>query len=106
MKKIKEKAMLLGQGWFGVSSSWGGGDFSTYEGTVGKVVQAINAAITLSALVAVIMIVLGAYLLITSGGDAEKAEHGGNAIRNGIIGMIIVFLAGVIIRFVMNAIIN
>ena len=59
----------------------------------------INTAVAVSALVAVIVVVYGGYLLITSAGDAEKVEQGNRAITNGIIGLIIVFLAGTIIRY-------
>lgn len=92
--------------WFNVTSTWGGGDFTTYAGVVGRVVGLINSAILFSSLVAVGIIVYGAYMFITSAGDADKAESGANAIKNGIIGMIIVFLAGVIVRFVMDKVIN
>ena len=67
-----------------------------------KVVPFLNWAIVLSGLVAVIMIVYGGYTFITSAGNPEKVEKGRNVLVAAIIGMIIVFLARVIVELVID----
>lgn len=109
MKKLKqyinEKGVLFAS-WFGVTNGWGSDAFTTIDGTIGKVTEIINTAIFLSALVAVGLIVYGAYNMISSAGDAEKYEAGTKAIQNALIGMVIVFLAGMIIKFVVTEILK
>lgn len=50
--------------------------------------------------IAFIYLIYGGILYITAGGDAEKATKGRTAIINAVIGIIIIFLALVIIRWV------
>lgn len=50
--------------------------------------------------IAVVYLVYGGILYITAGGDAEKATKGRTAVINAIIGIIIILLAYVIVRWV------
>ena len=50
--------------------------------------------------IAVIYLIYGGILYITAGGDAEKATKGRTAVINAVIGIIIIFLALVIIQWV------
>lgn len=47
-------------------------------------------------------LIYGGILYITAGGDAEKATKGRTAVINSVIGIIIVFLALIIIQWVRN----
>lgn len=76
--------------------------FRTVEDIVAFIAVVLNFVIGFSAVVAVIMIIYGAYNLIMSGGDSEKISKGGKAITAAVIGMAIVFLAKLIITFVLN----
>lgn len=67
-----------------------------------KVITALNFFIAFSALVAVILIVVAGYMFITSAGDPEKVEKAQKALTAAVVGMIIVFLARVIIGFVVD----
>jgi len=92
--------------WFGISNPWGSDSFTTVSGSVSKATIAINSAMSFSALVAVIIIVWGGYLMITAAGDAEKIEQGNKMIVNGVIGMAIVFLAGVGVKYLVTEVLG
>ena len=75
--------------------------------TIGSVISdrvhpAINFFVLFSALVAVALIVASGYMFMTSTGDPEKIEKAQKALTAAIVGMIIVFLARVIIGFVIG----
>jgi type IV secretory pathway VirB2 component (pilin) len=85
-------------GWFGINNPVGG-DFTTVQGTANKFVEVINGAINVAGLVAVIIILYGAYLMIISSGDADKFDQGNKAITGAIIGLIIVFVSKMVVLF-------
>jgi hypothetical protein len=51
---------------------------------------------------AVIMIIIGGFRYITSSGDSASVNSAKNTILYAIIGLVIVALAQVIVRFVLN----
>lgn len=52
--------------------------------------------------VAVLMIIISGYTLITASGNPDKIEQGQKSLTASVIGLIIVFVAGLIIRFVLE----
>jgi len=66
--------------------------------------QIINVISILVGVVAVIMIIFGGFRYITSGGDATKVTAAKNTILYGLVGLIIVALSQIIVRFVLNQI--
>ena len=64
--------------------------------------RVINIISIIVGVVAVIMIIFGGFKYITSGGTAEKVTGAKNTILYGLIGLIIVALAQVIVRFVLR----
>lgn len=80
--------------------------FTTPEGVVETVVFILNTLVGLSALVAVIMIVVSGYMFITAGGDSDKVKSAGNTITSAVIGLAIVFLARTIIVFLIENVIH
>lgn len=101
--KIKNIAFA---GWFGISNPWGSSSFETIGGTISKAQSVLNFFINFSGLVAVGVIIYGAYLLIIAAGDDNKIEQGMNTIQAGIIGLIIIFVAGIGISWVIKAILK
>lgn len=99
--EIKSRGVLFAS-WFGINNPFGGDSFSTIEGTAERVGAVIKFAINASGIVAVVVIVYGAYLIIISAGDSDKYEQGMSTIQAAIIGMIIVFLAAAIINFLIQ----
>jgi hypothetical protein len=62
----------------------------------------VNILSTLVGTVAVIMIIVGGFKYISSGGDSTKVASAKNTIIYAIVGVIIAALAQVIVRFVLN----
>ncbi|HPQ79204.1 MAG TPA: hypothetical protein PLG47_01990 [Candidatus Dojkabacteria bacterium] len=64
----------------------------------------LNWLVAMSAVVAVAMIIVAGYNLITSNGDSEKVQKGTKGITSAIIGLVIAFCARMIIVFVLETI--
>ncbi len=92
--------------WFGISNPWGSSSFTTVDGTISKVQTALNFFINISGLVAVVVIIYGAYLMIIAAGDDGKIEQGINTIQAGIIGLVIVFVAGAGIQWLVREVLK
>ena len=72
---------------------------STFNDILTSVVNIISVIV---GVVAVVMIIVGGFRYVTSGGSAEKVGGAKNTILYGLIGLIIVALAQVIVRFVLQ----
>jgi hypothetical protein len=72
---------------------------TTVNATVRTVINLMSVIV---GIVAVIMIILGGFRYITSAGAAEKVSGAKNTILYAIIGLIIVALAQVIVRYVLT----
>jgi len=86
----------------GVSLTGNGGctgDASQFEKVIKLVIQIISV---IAGIAAVIMIVVGGLRYITSGGDSSKVASAKSSIIYAIVGLIIVALAQVIVRFVLS----
>ena len=76
-----------------------GGDESSFNALLTKIINIISVIV---GVVAVIMIIVGGFRYITSGGSPDKVTGAKNTILYGIIGLIVVALAQVIVRFVLK----
>jgi len=63
---------------------------------------ALNAFVLLSALVAVVLIVVAGYGFMTSAGEPEKVKKAQQTLTAAIVGMVIVFMARMIVGFVLD----
>ena len=85
-----------------------GGDCGTDEQTqseISDIVQTVvNILSVIVGVVAVIMIIIAGLKYITSSGDSNNVTSAKNTILYAIIGLIVVALAQVIVRFVLNAV--
>jgi hypothetical protein len=72
---------------------------NTFNNLLTKIINILSIIV---GIVAVIMIIVGGFRYITSGGNSEKVAGAKNTILYGIIGLVIVALAQVIVRFVLN----
>jgi magnesium-transporting ATPase (P-type) len=66
--------------------------------------RVINVLSSLVAVVAVIMIMVGGFRYVTSGGDSNRTTAARNTIMNSIIGLVIAVSAQVIVRFVLHSV--
>ena len=72
-------------------------------GNVDKLITSIvNIFSVIVGLIAVVMIIYGGFRYITSGGDSTRVNGAKNTILYAIIGLIVVALAQIIVRFVLN----
>lgn len=76
-----------------------GKDATGFNTALEKIINIISIIV---GVVAVIMIIYGGFRYIVSGGTAEKVTSAKNTILYGLIGLIIVALAQVIVRFVLK----
>lgn len=60
----------------------------------------------LGGVVAAILVAVGAYSILTSGGDVQKVKDGREQISNAIMGFALILLAVTVIRIVFNTFIN
>lgn len=63
---------------------------------------AINFFVYFSAFVAVVLIVVAGYGFMTSAGDPEKIKNAQKTLTAAIVGMVIVFMARMIVGFVLD----
>ena len=90
---ISQRAFAEGQ--FGDIPDTGGG-----EDIHGALENVITKILTFLGIVAVIVIVVAGIRLIIGGADEQQREKARNAVLYAVIGLILVLLAGAIVRFV------
>jgi hypothetical protein len=91
----------------GLGSSVGSGDCiepTNTKGLNGTVTAAINIISLVVAVIAVIMVIVGGLKYVTSQGESAGTASAKNTIIYAIIGLIVVALAQIIVRFVANRI--
>ncbi len=93
-----EEISSIGEGFL---INWGAG-INLEMVVENRIITALNFFVAFSALVAVILIVVAGYMFITSAGDPEKIEKAQKAITAAVVGMIIVFLARLIVGLVID----
>ncbi|MGH7237633.1 MAG: pilin [Candidatus Saccharimonadales bacterium] len=71
-------------------------------GPGGVILKAANVIAILGGIIAVIMIIVGAIMFAASGGDSKTVETGKNMIVYSLIGIVVIALAYVIVRFVIG----
>lgn len=67
------------------------------------ITNVINIISLIVGVVAVIMIIIGGLRYVTSGGDSGQVGNAKNTIIYAIVGLVVVALAQVIVRFVVNS---
>ena len=66
------------------------------------IAQIINIALGILGIVALVIILMGGFKWMTAGGNEEGVESGKKAIGQGVVGLIIIFVAFAITRFVFS----
>lgn len=64
------------------------------------ILSTINAFLYLTAAVAVVMLIVGGFKYVTSGGDQNTVKSAKNTIQYAVIGLVVAILAYAIVRFV------
>jgi len=77
-----------------------------FEGTGGDlsslIVNILNWLIGFAGVVCVVMIIVGGYSYMTAGGDESKVQGASKTLTNAIIGLVICFIAVVLVNFVLD----
>lgn len=71
----------------------------TLTDTIANIVNLISVAVGAAA---VIMIIIGGFRYVTSGGKEESVKGAKNTILYALVGLLVVALAQIIVRFVLN----
>ncbi len=69
-----------------------------------RVIDIMNAIVGIVSVLAVVVIVIGAILFVTSTGEAAKTTRARNTILYGVVGLVISLLAFAIVSFVSSAV--
>lgn len=86
-----------------IGGSWTGSDCETTGPSIGGMIEtAIIIFSTIIGAVAVVMIIWGGFKYITAGGDSGKISSAKATLLYAVIGLVIVALAQVIVRFVLG----
>ncbi len=64
----------------------------------------LNTVVGLAGLIAVIFMVIGGILIITSGGDEDKSKKGKGYVTYGIVGLVIVIIAGALVNYLITTV--
>jgi TRAP-type C4-dicarboxylate transport system permease small subunit len=70
---------------------------------IGKI---INVVVSLLGLIAVVLIIIGGFQWMTSGGEEEKIMKAKQLMINGIIGLVIIVLAYAIATFIIGKLVD
>jgi hypothetical protein len=62
----------------------------------------IDLLVILSSIVAIVMIIVSGYTLITSTGNPDKVKQGQDTLTAALIGLVIVWIAGLIIKSILS----
>jgi hypothetical protein len=73
-------------------------------GQGGIINKAANIIALITGIFAVIMIIIGGFTYVTSGGNPEKAAHGRRQVLYAVIAVVVVALAWTLTSFIMNLI--
>jgi hypothetical protein len=64
--------------------------------------EIIDKIVIFSVVVAVVMVIVSGYTLITSAGNPEKVERGQKTLSATIIGIILIYLVSMIIKYILT----
>lgn len=73
----------------------------TVDSTVGKVINVLSFVV---GVISVIMVIIGGLKYVTSGGDSSKVSSAKDTILYAIVGLVVVAMSQVIVRFVLKQI--
>lgn len=100
--KIQEGACATTDG-SGTDTCSGGDAEGSFKSTIKKIVDIFSVVV---GAVAVVMIIIGGFRYIVSGGDSGNVTSAKNTILYAIVGLVIVAFAQIIVNFVINQVIS
>lgn len=79
-----------------------GGFFNARDSAVTVIGKVIRLLLFVSGAIAVLFVIIGGFMYLTSAGNEEQASKGRTTIVNAIIGIVIIILSYVIINAIVN----
>jgi hypothetical protein len=79
-----------------------GGDTESTDAINNLIAVIVNIFSWVVGVIAVIMIIWGGFSIVTAGGDAQKVGNGRKTITYALVGLVIVAMAQIIVRFVLG----
>ncbi len=73
-----------------------------YSNLIEMVQGTVNLVIAISALIAVASLVYSGFQYILSAGDANKAEKAQKSVVYTLVGLVVVFISPLVVRFILN----
>lgn len=81
---------------------FGGGGLSSSSSLSELIANGIRLFLMFSGAIAIVFVIIGGFMYITSNGNEEQAEKGKNTLINAIIGVVIIIMSYVIINVITN----
>ena len=63
----------------------------------------LNVAFALAGVIAVVFLIVGGFRYITAGGNAEQSEQAKTTILNAVIGLVVILIAYLVVKYVLDA---
>ena len=79
------------------------GDIDTPQELIGQI---INSALGLVGSIALLMFIYGGFLWITAAGNSQNVQKGQDTLKWAVIGLVVVFTAYAVVRFVITGLIS
>jgi len=96
---------IMAVSWFGIESPFES-SLTTGDAIIDRIFTIINIIGTAGGLVAVIFIIYAGFLYVTSAGDEDKVKQAQGIITGSVIGLVIIILSSMIIRFVIGKVLG
>ena len=77
-------------------------NYTSYDNLTDFLSNIIQFAMTVSVIIAVVAVLVAGFKYITSGGDSEKVKSSTQSLIYALVGLVIVFLAPTLIKFILN----
>jgi hypothetical protein len=84
------------------SAACSGNGQDNISGTNGVILKAANLIAIIAAITAVIMIMVGGFMMVTAAGDTSRSSTGQKTITYTVVGLIVIALARTIVAFVVT----
>lgn len=89
-----------------LSNLVGKGNGTTNTDLMQMIYSIINWAVGIAALICVVILIVSGYKYITAAGDENKVESATKTLTFAIIGLVVCFIAVILVQFVIKNIIN
>ncbi len=101
--KLLSRILLIEKPWDTIGDPGSGGEviYPTLGDFMGQLANVLNYLGLISGIFVSAMFIYGAVTLITAGGDAEKVKKAQGIMTNSFIGLIVIVIGELLIRFVL-----